>query len=307
MALGENIFRLRAARGLSQDALADQLGVSRQSVSKWETDASTPELDKLCRMAALFGVTLDELVTGTPPASAAPVPAVPPAPDITPASAAPPAAAPQPGGVTRRFVGGIVLLCLGFLVALLFTLGGGLLAGLLFGAPFALCGAVLLVFRRRSGLLCAWAAQLCVELYFGYATGSRWSFILAVLRYPALYREMPGQLLIGCVLLACRVLLLAATLYSYRALRLPRRGHPLYITLAGWALWLGSRLLDALLAWMLTQEGGALLYQHSYFIRILWYLPDLLRWAGGAALLVRTAAHLRRPPAQTDAAPRADP
>ena len=44
--------------------LADALEVSRQSVSKWETDASIPELDKLLRLAELFGVTLDELVKG---------------------------------------------------------------------------------------------------------------------------------------------------------------------------------------------------------------------------------------------------
>ena len=59
MSLGENISALRAARGMKQDELAAALGVSRQSVSKWETDASVPELDKLVQLAGLFGVTLD--------------------------------------------------------------------------------------------------------------------------------------------------------------------------------------------------------------------------------------------------------
>ena len=62
MTLGQNIARLRAQKNLSQGDLADALEVSRQSVSKWETDASIPELDKLLRLAELFGVTLDELV-----------------------------------------------------------------------------------------------------------------------------------------------------------------------------------------------------------------------------------------------------
>ena len=44
MTLGQNICRLRTERGLSQGDLADALGVSRQSISKWETDASVPEL-----------------------------------------------------------------------------------------------------------------------------------------------------------------------------------------------------------------------------------------------------------------------
>ena len=64
MTLGQNIARLRAQKNLSQGDLADALEVSRQSVSKWETDASIPELDKLLRLAELFGVTLDELVKG---------------------------------------------------------------------------------------------------------------------------------------------------------------------------------------------------------------------------------------------------
>ena len=72
MTLGERLARLRNQKGLSQDALAEALGVSRQSVSKWETDASIPELDKLVRLSGLFGVSLDELVSGSSPAVPAP-------------------------------------------------------------------------------------------------------------------------------------------------------------------------------------------------------------------------------------------
>ena len=50
MRLGATISRLRAEKKLSQGELADALGVSRQSVSKWETDASIPELDKLMEL-----------------------------------------------------------------------------------------------------------------------------------------------------------------------------------------------------------------------------------------------------------------
>lgn len=77
MKLKEQIYNLRSARGMSQGELADALDVSRQSVSKWETGASIPELDKLVSMSALFGVTLDELVTGIPPAPAEAAPAKP--------------------------------------------------------------------------------------------------------------------------------------------------------------------------------------------------------------------------------------
>ena len=47
MSLGSNIHRLRTKHNMSQGALADELGVSRQSISKWETDGAVPELDKL--------------------------------------------------------------------------------------------------------------------------------------------------------------------------------------------------------------------------------------------------------------------
>ncbi len=64
MELHENIYRLRMARGMSQAELAESLEVSRQSISKWETGAAVPELEKLMRLSDVFGVTLDELVRG---------------------------------------------------------------------------------------------------------------------------------------------------------------------------------------------------------------------------------------------------
>lgn len=62
MTLAEKLLALRTERGLSQEDLAEQMGVSRQSVSKWETDQSVPDLDKIIKLADLFGVTVDELV-----------------------------------------------------------------------------------------------------------------------------------------------------------------------------------------------------------------------------------------------------
>lgn len=64
MTIGQRLLALRTRAGLSQEALAEQLGVSRQSISKWETDGSIPDLDKLVRLSEIFGVTLDELVKG---------------------------------------------------------------------------------------------------------------------------------------------------------------------------------------------------------------------------------------------------
>lgn len=66
MSIGNIIYELRTAKGLSQGELADMLDVSRQSVSKWETDAAIPELDKLVKICDAFEVSLDELVGRKP-------------------------------------------------------------------------------------------------------------------------------------------------------------------------------------------------------------------------------------------------
>lgn len=62
MILAEKIINLRKKSGWSQEELADQLGISRQSVSKWESGASIPDLDKIIKMSDLFGVSTDYLL-----------------------------------------------------------------------------------------------------------------------------------------------------------------------------------------------------------------------------------------------------
>ena len=72
MTLGQRIHELRTAAGLSQEQLAERLDVSRQAISKWELDASTPDLDRLVLLSRLFSVSLDQLASGTLPGAAAP-------------------------------------------------------------------------------------------------------------------------------------------------------------------------------------------------------------------------------------------
>ena len=62
MTLGQRIQELRKQRGMSQEALGDALGVSRQAVSKWEGDNGIPELDTLIAMSRLFEVTVGQLL-----------------------------------------------------------------------------------------------------------------------------------------------------------------------------------------------------------------------------------------------------
>ena len=62
MTLNEKIYNLRKNAGYSQEALAEKTGVSRQSVSKWETGESVPEIDKIVALSKIFSVTTDYLL-----------------------------------------------------------------------------------------------------------------------------------------------------------------------------------------------------------------------------------------------------
>ena len=62
MEFRDRLYQLRRGRGISQEELANAVGVSRQAVQKWEAGSSTPDLDNLSALAEYFGVTLDYLV-----------------------------------------------------------------------------------------------------------------------------------------------------------------------------------------------------------------------------------------------------
>lgn len=139
---------------MSQGDLAEKLDVSRQSVSKWETGASIPELDKLIMMSKLFNVTLDELVGS----------------DVIPENAANNTEQPKNYVFTdkqrdlRQTVGFILL-------------GTGLLAcvlGLALSPPalaFGLCltvyGVICLAVKKHIGIVCVWvSAVILIVLAF---------------------------------------------------------------------------------------------------------------------------------------------
>ena len=137
MNLGETIYRLRTKAGMSQDALAGALDVSRQSVSKWENNAAVPELDKLMKLSEIFGVTLDELVGRETPAPAAP--------------SAPPVQSPPP----YRTIG-TILLGFGLLTTLLLSILGGFIIGIFCGLPFTIVGSILISTSKEPFFHAAW-------------------------------------------------------------------------------------------------------------------------------------------------------
>lgn len=62
MNLGNNLFQSRKKAGLSQETVAEKLGISRQTVSKWETDETVPDICQAKKLAKLYNLSLDDLI-----------------------------------------------------------------------------------------------------------------------------------------------------------------------------------------------------------------------------------------------------
>lgn len=166
MNLGQQIYELRTKKGLSQGELAEALDVSRQSISKWETGSSVPELDKLIKLSQLFGVTLDELVLDKTPEETPP----PPEPKVIYVERQ----APQ----SPKKTAGVVLLCFAALIWLMVSLLGDVLTGLVLALPFLACSLICLFVRKNVGLWCLWVVYAFADLYLRFATGVNVSFVM---------------------------------------------------------------------------------------------------------------------------------
>ena len=152
LTLGERITALRCAHGLSQGDLAEKLNVSRQSISKWETNTSVPELSKLIQLSELFQISIDDLVKG----------------EASPAAA--PSLPVQTTNPTQRIIGfitlGVGLLC----CVLAFGFGSGLLV---VGFYTILCSILCLVLKKHAGLVIGWMTLLLFLIIAPYFTGVR--------------------------------------------------------------------------------------------------------------------------------------
>ena len=201
MNLGQRIYELRTQKGMSQGDLAEALDVSRQSISKWETGSSIPELDKLVKLSQLFGVTLDELVLDKVPEEASP----PPEPRIIYVE--------KQDSRSGKKTAGVVLLCFSALVWLLISLLGDVLTGLVLASPFLACGLVCLFVRQNAGLWCLWVVYAFADLYLRFATGGNIRFVWNPRFYMGGYTI---HLIVAWVNLAIFAVLTTATVLRFR-------------------------------------------------------------------------------------------
>ena len=220
MTLGNNIYRLRTQRNMSQGDLAEQLDVSRQSISKWEPDGAVPELDKLIKLSNIFGVTLDELVHGGQAAAAS-------APESAPAEK--PKA--EPG--TRSKTIPLVLLIIAVLCLAFCTVIGGFGLGVILMIPFLLGSLVSLLCRRHPLLYACWAMLILVDLYLRFATGLSWA--TTRLTFMWTYEMNYMRLFIAWVQLLCTAGMTLATVLTYRRQPLVLEGTAKTQFILGWA------------------------------------------------------------------------
>lgn len=276
MNLGDRINKLRTQQNLSQGDLAEALNVSRQSISKWETGASTPDLDKIIKLSELFNVSLDELVLDKPTSEATPIPDV----KIIYTEKA---AANSPSKTA-----GVVLLCFSALIWLTLSMMSDFLSGLVLAIPFLTCGLICLFSKRNAGLWSCWVIYFFVELYLRLATGVSVRFVLNPLVYAA---NMPAHLIVAWALLVIFAALAIVTIFRFRVPNSESIRRNIPAVVISWGLFLGIGLFLRILE---MQELNAVTPVRTY--SLIFYLVSTLQHivlVGSLTHTVRLIIYLR--------------
>lgn len=169
MTLGQKIFELRNKQKMSQGDLAEKLNVSRQSISKWETDASVPELDKLIMLSDLFNITIDELVRDELPEK-----------HTDEAKETTPKSNPETVVISKQMstqkIIGFILLGAGIIcLPLLYLIGP---TALIFSAAFIFFSLICFLIKKHAGLIIAWILTVAALIFFPTCTSVNIFFFL---------------------------------------------------------------------------------------------------------------------------------
>ena len=256
MHLGDRIYTLRTAKGLSQSDLADALEVSRQSVSKWETNTSVPDLEKLVKMSAFFGISLDELVTGEGASKETEekTMAEPPQTVVIRTAKTP----------ARKIVGWILLI-----VGAALALSGGPWAMLL-ALPFVVLGTVCLLAKRHTTYWSVWTAVVLLDGYLQMTTGIRWTLVFWTLDYAQDMNYM--RLATGWGMLLWRLAFIILTVFLFS--REERTPHGWIYVLTGLAI-LGLLIP---VAQYITASGAFVILGWIKLAAVTALLTALFRW-----------------------------
>lgn len=180
MTLGEKIYELRTQHNLSQGDLANELNVSRQSISKWENGNSTPDLEKIVKLAEIFNISLDELIKNEEK-------------EETIINTHEQVSATKPNSREKKIGKG--LLIAGVISIFVFLLLGLGITGLFVAIPLFACSIIYYKAKSNHFLYCLWAIIPLSDLYIRFATGINWNVIKQTLEWE--YSWNYGRLAIG--------------------------------------------------------------------------------------------------------------
>ena len=313
MKLHEQIYKFRCAKKMSQIEFAEALGVSRQSVSKWETGAAVPEISKLILMSELFGVSLDELVKGsdgTPHEDndEEPREEEPPQEEThqettkeTPPSSPP---LPPPTQIIYqrregRVIAGYFFIFFAGLTVLLLTILNAFAAGLVIAIPLFLCALICFTCRRRAGLWCAWLIYWVVIFYLLYATGvSPHSWVGYAIFDVLKYGEMTTQFIMSAVMFAIEIAMVAATIFSFRKVNFELSYKSLGLLGGGCIGYIAFHIFKVLFHASLNEKmvgavSGAVFMRYNNIIRITAPIFSMITTVGATVLLIYILAFFR--------------
>lgn len=202
MNLGERIAKLRTEHHLSQGDLAEKLGVSRQSISKWETGSSIPDLYKLVALSELFVVTLDSLVREEEPKEATDFKSL--------------IAQQSDEKYPTRKIAGWILMGIG-LLSMIIGLALNLIVAVL-GSYLLLCGIICHTIKKHPGLVIGWGTFLPCAYFLPWFTSANMKMVF----HPYLYQGgFTIQLIVSYTFWAVLFLLVFITIKNTRVRKYP--------------------------------------------------------------------------------------
>lgn len=281
MKLHEKIYHLRTEKKLSQGDLAEILDVSRQSVSKWETGASVPDLDKLVKMSDLFGVTMDFLVREEMEQKdvGAQNPIEKPHGDDEKGDVPTNTVIVKETLPVRKLFGALLFVSAFIFLFLAWPL-----------SVFAvLLGAICFVFQKHTLLWCTWFTYFSLDIFLITGTGINRRVVFS----PHAYSEWGVRILVHWTYLLLLVALIAWTVYTFRHIQYnvtPRRKIGFAF---GWSVTFGVLpVVNFALSWLVSKKlteltefsGGAfvvtseLYEQYSSYVRWMSAVSFVTEW-----------------------------
>jgi len=261
MNIGETIYKLRTTKNMSQGDLADLLDVSRQSVSKWETNQSVPDLDKIVKLSKIFEVTLDEFVLGEEKEIC----------DVEDKEAA--WQEPEkvviikevvvPEASKGQKIAGVVLLCMAFVIVLALTfVKGRVLEGVILASPFLVCGLICMFAKKNAGLWCAWAVYLLFDSYTIWAIGvNSWrGFIRSLIHHGSV---MTVSDMMAFIQLVVMLIIIVVTIIHFKDKTINASKRMLGLIIAGWVILFAAGLFE--IALMKLSYGRMLAFVTKFF------------------------------------------